>query len=157
MNVGGSSRFVICSVQTEHPVGPWLTTWRPPLPGSLIIVIAPEMRMAVTEAHFCLLSPPFFLSHWPANQPTNQPSTRAVSPDARGRVPSPGSAGAGRGLQHRSGPALPRLTAHHLPRDWHQEPLLRTLPEVHANGTVWDCCHTRRDSGDHRWVITISE
>ena len=75
-----------------------------------------------------------------------------VSPDARGRVPSSGSAGAGRGFQYRGRPALSRLTAHDLPCDWHQKPLLRPLPEVHANRAVRNCGDTRRNSRDYRWV-----
>lgn len=75
-----------------------------------------------------------------------------VSPDARGWVSSAGSVGAGRGFQHWGRPALPRLTTHDLPCDRHQKPLLRPLPEVHANRAVWNCGDTRRNSRDYRWV-----
>lgn len=75
-----------------------------------------------------------------------------VSPDARRWVSSAGSVGVGRGFQHRGRPALSRLTTHDLPCDWHQKPLLRPLPEVHANRAVWNRGDTRRDSRDHRWV-----
>lgn len=74
------------------------------------------------------------------------PAASPVPPDPGGRIPASGPAGAGRGLQHGGRPALPRLAAHHLPRDRCQEPLLRPVAAQHADGAVRD----RRHPGGHR-------
>lgn len=96
-------------------------------------------------------SPPSSTLNWPIDS-LFLCALPSVSPDTRRWVPPAGSAGTGRGLQHRRWPALPGLAAHHLPRDWHQEPLLRALPEVHADRAVWDRGDPRGDCRDDRWV-----
>lgn len=90
-----------------------------------------------------------------------KPCLRPISPllaptvptDTRGWVPPLGSAGAGCGLQHWSGPTLSRVTPHNLSCDRHQEPLLWALAAIHADRTVWNSCDFGGYCWNDWWVI----
>ncbi|XP_051902440.1 filaggrin-2-like isoform X1 [Hippocampus zosterae] len=64
-----------------------------------------------------------------------------VQADQGGRVHRPQPDGHQRGLQHGRRPALPRLAAHHLPRDQPEQSLLGDLPGPPGQGGAGDCCH----------------
>lgn len=77
-----------------------------------------------------------------------------VSTDPRRRVPAPGPVWAGRRFWDGGGPAFLSVAPYHLPRDQHQEPVLRPVTALTHERAVWDCCHPRRHCGDH-WLEQI--
>ncbi len=79
-----------------------------------------------------------------------------VSSDPGGRVPAVGSVWTGCGLWNRRWPTLPGLSPHHLPRDQSQEPILRPVPTLAHEWSVWDCRHLGGHCRDNGWVASFA-